>query len=117
MPRYQATQLLRAYCKKMKRCKTSYSKLIPNSEATIAFHIMGEWGRRHETSAPRAPRALCPTQITRRTHPLQLEHRGAACSEVFSGPRLAKVLRPALEHQRSSVHSDVSATLKPFSIL
>ena len=25
---------------------------------------------------------------------------GAACSEVFSGPRLAQVLRPALEHQR-----------------
>ena len=25
---------------------------------------------------------------------------GGACSEVFSGPRLAQVLRPALEHQR-----------------
>lgn len=28
---------------------------------------------------------------------------GAACSEVFSGPRLAQVLRPALEHQRRLV--------------
>lgn len=30
---------------------------------------------------------------------------GAACSEVFSGPRLAKVLRPALEHQRKAIEA------------
>eukprot|EP00439_Symbiodinium_sp_Y106_P050356 s6280_g6.t1 len=30
---------------------------------------------------------------------------GAACSEVFTGPRLAKVLRPALDHQKTAIEN------------
>eukprot|EP00435_Cladocopium_sp_Y103_P030208 s3960_g7.t1 len=42
---------------------------------------------------------------------------GAACSEVFSGPRLAKVLRPALEHQRKAIEAmEKDEAWEPLSI-
>ena len=42
---------------------------------------------------------------------------GAACSEVFTGPRLAKVLRPALEHQRLAIEKmERGESWEPLSI-
>jgi len=42
---------------------------------------------------------------------------GAACSEVFSGPRLAKILRPAVEYQlRALTALEEDALVNPLSI-